>query len=83
MANFEIGDVVRLRSGGPKMTVCKRDIGLVECCWFAESPVPVMGYQFSPDMLEFADDEFYEDEDLANIELDALMAESRYYSDGH
>ncbi len=33
---FNIGDVVRLKSGGPVMTVSKADIGdsMVDCIWF-------------------------------------------------
>lgn len=37
MAQFKVGDVVQLQSGGPKMTVvdpAKGDVG-VKCCWFA------------------------------------------------
>jgi uncharacterized protein YodC (DUF2158 family) len=34
---MRVGDVVRLRSGGPDMTVeCLRGAGLVECVWFNE-----------------------------------------------
>ena len=41
MANqaFTVGDIVRLKSGGPKMSVSKPDGGtlgnLVDCKWFA------------------------------------------------
>lgn len=36
-ASFRVGDVVRLRSGGPAMTVeCLRGGGLVDCVWFSE-----------------------------------------------
>jgi uncharacterized protein YodC (DUF2158 family) len=35
MAQFKVGDVVQLKSGGPKMTVEEiRGDGLL-CCWFA------------------------------------------------
>jgi uncharacterized protein YodC (DUF2158 family) len=34
-----VGSVVILKSGGPKMTVCrdmsKREAGIVECVWFS------------------------------------------------
>lgn len=41
---FKIGDVVALKSGGPKMTVAKDPTGdpqTVECAWFTEH-VPVL-----------------------------------------
>lgn len=31
---FKVGDVVRLKSGGPSMTVTKVDTKDVYCCWF-------------------------------------------------
>ncbi len=35
MAGFSVGEVVRLKSGGPAMTVeFLRAPGVVECCWF-------------------------------------------------
>lgn len=34
---FKAGDVVQLKSGGPKMTVHRPDIsGQLECQWFAK-----------------------------------------------
>jgi len=40
MFEFKEGDVVQLKSGGPKMTYTGREIaghkGKVECLWFAE-----------------------------------------------
>lgn len=41
---FEIGDVVRLKSGGPWMTVSspKKD-GCIECEWFSGYPESVNG----------------------------------------
>jgi uncharacterized protein YodC (DUF2158 family) len=41
MAQFEVGDVVRLRSGGPKMTV--QEVieigGNIRCQWFVQGEV--------------------------------------------
>jgi uncharacterized protein YodC (DUF2158 family) len=31
---FKVGDTVRLKSGGPRMTVTKMDERLVQCEWF-------------------------------------------------
>ncbi len=33
-SQFSIGDVVMLKSGGPKMTVVKEHTSAVECCFF-------------------------------------------------
>ena len=57
MAEFKVGDILQLKSGGPKMTCTKtRDPlhqGQVECKWFAGGKQQV-GY-FPPDALEFAE----------------------------
>lgn len=38
---FKPGDVVKLKSGGPKMTVAKIDNdGSVDCEWFDEKNIP-------------------------------------------
>jgi uncharacterized protein YodC (DUF2158 family) len=34
MADFKIGDVVQLKSGGPIMTVTRVDDGLIDCVYF-------------------------------------------------
>lgn len=36
MQSLKVGDVVQLKSGGPKMTVCKADEEnkSYRCCWF-------------------------------------------------
>jgi len=48
---LKIGDVVKLKSGGPKMTVTRCDVAKkVECVWFLEGRSEV-GY-FPPDSLE-------------------------------
>ena len=43
MMAFKIGDVVKLKSGGPAMTVMKvDDFGtrtVIKCTWFAESKI--------------------------------------------
>lgn len=36
-APFAAGDVVRLKSGGPTMTVASCRNGIVEACWFDEA----------------------------------------------
>ncbi len=84
MARFKVGEIVRLKSGGPDMTIADRDIGLVHCRWF-DSGNEARDAWFETETLEFADDGFYEDEpiDLTDIELDALVAGSDYYKDGH
>lgn len=35
MAQFKVGDVVQLKSGGPRMTVSEVDSDGVTCSWFA------------------------------------------------
>ena len=38
MAAFKVGDVVRLKSGGPKMTVVEaKEDDSIECQWFASN----------------------------------------------
>lgn len=41
MSNFKVGDVVKLKSGSPAMTVSKADghLGLVTCVWFQTDEV--------------------------------------------
>ena len=48
---FKIGDIVKLKSGGPLMTVARCDVAKkVECMWFLEGKIEV-GY-FPPDSLQ-------------------------------
>jgi len=35
MAEFEVGDLVQLKSGGPVMTIKRVDGTMVACQWFA------------------------------------------------
>lgn len=62
---FKLGDVVRLKSGGPKMTVAEvTNDGYIDCEWFADEG-PTYGWLFEPEMLEFVVDEdgFYDADD--------------------
>ena len=48
---LKIGDIVRLKSSGPKMTVTRCDVAKnIKCTWFLEGK-PEVGY-FPPDSLE-------------------------------
>jgi len=49
---FKVGDVVMLKSGGPKMTVSfvSDESGLIECTWFDKSGERKHD-EFSPDTL--------------------------------
>lgn len=49
MKECRIGDVVRLKSGGPMMTVNGYVNGKPLCCWFVQGQVVSAG--FSPDAL--------------------------------
>ena len=53
MALWKVGDVVHLKSGGPKMTVLKiRNDRKVNCQWFIDDdPKPHCG-SFEPEMLQ-------------------------------
>ena len=96
MPDFKVGDVVMLKSGGPSLTVCGRDINGVECMWFSNDGV-IQNELFPPKVLEHSidDDEgFYEEdyeaddddefEEMTDAELDALVADAeRNYSDRH
>ena len=56
MPELEIGDVVRLRSGGPKMTVQQRTSpGTLNCTWFLEEELKRSS--FTEDSLEKVEDE--------------------------
>lgn len=51
---WNVGDVVRLKSSGPKMTVSyKKDGGSVECVWFDGKDVK--HFTFPPAALEQVD----------------------------
>ncbi len=52
--NFQVGDVVQLKSGGPKMTVSvirSDDDGRVECAWFDDKGVE-RGGVYQPALLK-------------------------------
>lgn len=51
MSEFKVGDVVRLKSGGPQMTIHDfLEDGKVECAWFDEKKI--LQYQkFKPELL--------------------------------
>jgi len=53
---FKVGDIVRLKSGGPKMTVTEIDDeeDLFHCRWFADNKQPENGL-FEADTLELAE----------------------------
>lgn len=48
MNSLTIGDVVQLKSGGPKMTVCSTEGkgGAYRCCWFNGKRVERADFQF-------------------------------------
>lgn len=58
MAHFEVGTAVRLKSGGPKMTVVSppdHDVaGQILCSWFASDNKRMADY-FPPNALELAE----------------------------
>jgi uncharacterized protein YodC (DUF2158 family) len=50
---FKVGEVVQLKSGGPKMTVQNIQGNEVWCTWFDEQKKP-QRHWFAPEMLEKA-----------------------------
>lgn len=57
-SKWKRGDVVRLASGGPPMTVTgdsSAHPGLVWCMWFDSTPGPALTQEFQPDALITAD----------------------------
>lgn len=80
---FNLGDVVMLKSGGPNMTVSMvTDDGYITCVWYAHWHNPPLAYDFEPEMLEHADTEdgFYEDEDEDAM---TILARLQGYDRGH
>ncbi|SDJ92791.1 YodC family protein [Flavobacterium noncentrifugens] len=55
MSNFKVGDVVRLKSGGPKMTISKVYNEMVEATWFLND-IPKV-YDFYVNTLEIDDED--------------------------
>ncbi len=43
--SFQPGDVVKLQSGGEKMTVESLGDGLVDCVWFVDKKVQRMSFE--------------------------------------
>ena len=41
---MKIGDVVQLRSGGPKMTILEKDKDIVKCGWFENQSPQLVRY---------------------------------------
>lgn len=54
---FELGDVVRLKSGGPEMTVtCLKPYGMLGCEWFSSvGALGILGHDFPAAALRRAD----------------------------
>ena len=75
---FELGDVVRLKSGGPDMTVSKlTEDGYIGVVWFNTRIHEYASTQCEPEMLELTNDEFegfYEAEDS---EFERVLAKWR------
>ena len=57
MQEFNPGDLVRVKSGGPLMTVARyrEDLGKYECTWMDAKEVPCTGY-FYASVLEKVED---------------------------
>ena len=56
MAQFNVGDVVELKSGGPDMTVTRiRDNGSLRCTWFGKDDKPQYG-SYKPEVLKLSGD---------------------------
>ena len=57
MRKFNVGDVVRLKSGGPTMTVQgETTTNKIICKWFVNNS-DIKKSSFAPDSLELAEDE--------------------------
>jgi uncharacterized protein YodC (DUF2158 family) len=51
-AEFKVGDVVRLKSGGPLMTVRFGDVDWLSTTWFDETHNLVQEHSFRPQQVE-------------------------------
>lgn len=52
---FSVGDVVILKSGGPRMTVARVENNKAWCVWFAKpDAVDPCGYEFAVALLDHA-----------------------------
>jgi len=81
--SFRVGDVVRLNSGGPLMTVWRlADNGEIDCVWFDGKEV--VATRLPPEVLYFIASADEDDEDeMSDEELDELMAESELQQYGY
>lgn len=46
------GDVVRLKSGGPHMTVARANVELLDCFWFSPDGIGKHSQSFAPEIVE-------------------------------
>jgi uncharacterized protein YodC (DUF2158 family) len=85
MAKFAVGDVVRLKSGGPKMTVSEIKPDGVGCMYWCEHHGEYHAWLMrEPAVLDLAFEEdfgFYDETPLSEEELDCLVEQSNYYQD--
>jgi len=79
---FVPGDVVRLNSGGPLMTVIRVDNGAFHCIWHTVDDIQVAILPPEAIYLTTSADEDDEDE-MSDEELDELMAESELQQYGY
>ena len=55
MENFKKGDVVRFKSGGPRMTILAINGSEITCQWFDDKKI-VQSQEFEPEQLMKEDD---------------------------
>ena len=79
--SFSPGDVVRLNSGGPLMTVLGNDHDEIVCIWDKDGEY--LEANFPPETLYLTASADEDDEDMSDEELDELMAESEIQQYGY